>query len=62
MADSVEITNRVYVELLEKRIVKYGARVDELEKENKSLKQEIKVINHNHDLTVKWAKGEFKND
>jgi len=61
MADSVDITNRVYVELLEKRIVKYGARVDELEKENKSLKQEIEVINHNHDLTVKWAKGELCN-
>jgi cell division protein FtsB len=61
MADSVDITDRVYVELLEKRIVKYGARVDELEKENKSLKQEIEVINHNHDLTVKWIKGELCN-
>ena len=49
------------LELLEKRIVKYGARVDELEKENKNLKQEIEAINHNHELTVKWIKGELDN-
>jgi|TARA_B100002003_G_C13875668_1_gene427828 cell division septum initiation protein DivIVA len=58
---NVEITNLVYLELLEKRIVKYGERVDELEKENKNLKQEIEAINHNHELTVKWIKGELDN-
>ena len=61
MVGNVEITNLVYLELLEKRIVKYREHVDKLEKENKNLKQEIEAINHNHGLTVKWIKGELDN-
>ena len=61
MVGNIEITDLVYLELLEKRIVKYWERVNELEKENKSLKQEIDAINHNHELTVKWIKGELDN-
>ena len=45
-------TCAAYLSLLESRIV---------EKENYDLKQEIEAINHNHDLTVKWIKGEFGN-
>ena len=61
MVGNIEITDLVYLELLEKRIVKYEKYISQLEKENKNLKQEIEAINHNHELTVKWIKGELDN-
>ena len=52
-------TCAAYLELLEKRIVKYENNISQLEKENYKLKQEIDAINHNHELTVRWIKGEL---
>ena len=49
MVGNIEITDLVYLELLEKRIVKYEKYISQLEKENKNLKQEIDAINHNHE-------------
>ena len=54
-------TCAAYLSLLESRIIENEKYVYKLEKENYDLKQEIEAINHNHDLTVKWIKGEFGN-
>ena len=54
-------TCAAYLELLEKRIIEFSENIDRLEKENYELKQEISAINHNHDLTVRWIKGELSN-
>ena len=43
-----------YIDLLEKRLIKY-------DEENQELKGKIKAIEHNRELTIKWAKGEIEN-
>ena len=48
-----EITKE-YVELLEKRIVELG-------EENKDLQARITAVEHNRELTIKWARGEIEN-
>ena len=43
-----------YIELLETRLI-------ELDKENEDLKGQVKAIEHNRELTIKWARGEVEN-
>ena len=43
-----------YIELLETRLI-------EVDKENQDLQSQIDAIEHNRELTIKWAKGEVEN-
>ena len=47
-------TNEEYIELLERRIIELGA-------ENKDLLAQLSAVEHNRELTIKWAKGEIEN-
>ena len=43
-----------YIKLLEEKLTEYAT-------ENERLRNELKTIKHNQELTLKWARGEIEN-